>query len=478
MVKLIRLKGDSDKSETEIRNVFNEGIMLPPNSTVGLRSCRVNFLNIEDFEIYRLPTDTVINLEWFAGSKYTQQVTIPSGDYENTNALLAAVQKATNSVWISNPALPLRAMYRGFHGRWLVVNGKTTFQMYSLPDITAAFASINDSWVNVGAAGSATGMTLTNGRIVSLGTNTAAFELRGLFNTPLINQVFQCTLTTVPTAGSLEINAKSQRAAAADTTIPWGFAIEDQGGAMRYKLRVNNVTHTHTTAVPTNGDVMVLRKFGSKCRFSIKRANVEIFAMESGQSPANVLPVPIPSLGSDELDPQLMVWNIRADTGTSAFEINDATYQGINNMGNPAGNTIQLTLNLPRSNPLGSFLGFTDVVYTAVGAPAAISSDQVPIGRATYPGIMVKLSVPGTDLDSHAGQQDSPNQSLSYLDVIIPQTIENVNNMIYEPNNIARLALRNKNPIELRNMNVQFARDDNGVPLKFTGQPMVLLELD
>jgi len=478
MVKLVRLKGDSDKSETEIRNVFNEGIMLPPDATVGLRSCRVNFLNIEDFEIYRLPTDTVINLEWFAGTKYTQPVTVPGGDYENTNALLAAIQKATNSVWVRNPTAPERAMYRGFHGRWLVDNGRTRFQMYSLPDITAAFGVSNNSWNNVGTTGSATGITLSNGEIASLGTNTEDFDLRGLYNTPLINQVVQCTLTTVPTVGSIQINAKSQRAAADDVTIPWGFAIEDHVGTMRYKLRVNNIVHVNTTVVPTDGDVLILRKFGSKCRLEIKRGSTGMLVMESGTSPANTAPVPIPSLGSDELTPQLMTWNVKAPAATDAFTISNFIYQGINNMGSPSGNTIQLTLNLPRANPLGSFLGFTDVIYTSVGAPAIITSDQVPIGRSTYPGIMVKLSVPGTDLDSYAGQQDRPNQSLSYLDVIIPQTIENVNNMIYEPNNIARLALRNKNPIELRNMNVQFARDDNGQPLRFTGQPMILLELD
>ena len=38
MVKLIKLQGDSDKSETQIRNIFNDGIVIPPNSKIGLRS--------------------------------------------------------------------------------------------------------------------------------------------------------------------------------------------------------------------------------------------------------------------------------------------------------------------------------------------------------------------------------------------------------------------------------------------------------
>ena len=99
MVKLLRLQGDSDQSSTEIRNVFSEGILIPPNSKIGLRSCRVNFLNIEDLEIYRLPDDSLRTFTIGMGSVPVIPVTVPAGDYTNVNALLTAVQKANNSNW-------------------------------------------------------------------------------------------------------------------------------------------------------------------------------------------------------------------------------------------------------------------------------------------------------------------------------------------------------------------------------------------
>ena len=144
----------------------------------------------------------------------------------------------------------------------------------------------------------------------------------------------------------------------------------------------------------------------------------------------------------------------------------------------PRGDVIQLFMTFPRANPLGSFLGFTDEFYSAIGQPAIIKSDQSPLGTSTYPGIMVRISIPGLDLDSYAGRQDRQNQSLSYLDVILPQSLDIVSNLIYEPNNMALLDLKNVRPIELRNINIQFARDDTGEPLSFMGQPMVLLVLD
>ena len=117
-----------------------------------------------------------------------------------------------------------------------------------------------------------------------------------------------------------------------------------------------------------------------------------------------------------------------------------------------------------------------DTIYTDSGSPSVIKSDQPSIGRNAYPAILVQ-SLTGLDLDSYAGKQDAPNKPISFFDVIVPQTVEAISNMIYEPNNIAMLDLHNARPIELSDMQIQFARDDTGQPLKFFGQPTVVLEL-
>ena len=286
-------------------------------------------------------------------------------------------------------------------------------------------------------------------------------------------------MTTVNTTGSLEINGKIKNAASTNTAIPWGFAIEDEGGTHRYKLRVNNITHTATDVVPTDGDLMRITKHGKNITFAITRGTPEtrVVLFQSGVIPT--MPVApagaIPYLGDDELTPQIMVWNVKSSAGTD-FAINTCDYQAL--LPGNLGNRITTTFTLPQGEPLGNMLGFTDIVYNATGSPAITLSDQPPLGRASYPGIMVRIAAPGLDLETYAGQQDKQNQSLSFLDVIVPQSIYAVSNLIYEPNNMAMLDLKNVNPIELRNANIQFARDDTGQPLKFTGQPMVMLVID
>lgn len=186
----------------------------------------------------------------------------------------------------------------------------------------------------------------------------------------------------------------------------------------------------------------------------------------------------IPLLDSASLDAQIVKWSVLSDKACG-YTVNSLTYQGSGEIGNdtPAGLPINTTLTFPRSNPLGSYLGFVDTRYSDEGAPSIIKSDQPSIGRNAYPAILVQ-SLKGLDLDSYAGKQDSPNKPISFFDVIVPQSVDAISNMIYEPNNIAMLDLHNARPIELSDMQLQFARDDTGNPLKFFGQPTVVLELE
>tara|TARA_R110000868_G_scaffold369628_3_gene633005 strand:+ start:2533 stop:4965 length:2433 start_codon:yes stop_codon:yes gene_type:complete len=186
----------------------------------------------------------------------------------------------------------------------------------------------------------------------------------------------------------------------------------------------------------------------------------------------------VPSLTSDSLDPQIVRWQVTADKATG-FKVNNMTYQASAGLGQliAVGLTINTTLAFPRDNPIGSYIGFVDSLYSNIGAPSIITSDQTAIGRNAYPAILVQ-SLKGLDLDSYAGKQDAPNKPISFFDVIVPQSVSTISNMIYEPNNIAMLSLHNAKPIELKDMEIQFARDDTGNPLRFFGQPTVVLELD
>ena len=168
MVKLIKLQGDSDKSDTRIRNIFNDGIIIPPNSKIGLRSCRVNFLNINDFESFTLPPDTVIEIDYHVGDvsgssppMFVQKVVVPTTDasgaqiiYESSNQLLTALSKQSNATY-SDPGIviqPPPSKYQGFYNMWDLTTGsinagRSEFVTYSIADKTVGFATGNGEFV-------------------------------------------------------------------------------------------------------------------------------------------------------------------------------------------------------------------------------------------------------------------------------------------------------------------------------------------
>jgi hypothetical protein len=576
MVKLIKLQGDSDKSDTQIRNIFNSGIIIPPNSKVGLRSCRVNFLNIQDFENYTLPADTVIELDWHVGTippNFVQEIEVPSQangkpiDYESTTQLLNAIQKASNSTW--SGGLASRTIYEGYHTLFALQDSKTAFYTYSLPTIKMAFAAQNNQFARL-SPDTAADMTLGNGSIEVSATTAlplgADVELQGLLAIPLVNTVLSGVLEVLPANDPADGDDCFKFLAQKDTAhnALWGWGISKNSlGDRRYAfvilsgfvdiprpiqaLATDGVATAPTTVnlISEGGGVTVSELGGVNPTVRVRTQTAhglavgDTFTMSGvtasfvGEGVISAIPIAnfngptftvsvedsptelhyvmtgstantdgdSSSLGgkvitnnsnqdpltltfsSATLDAQVVKWSVLSDRACG-YKVSNLTYQASGNMGNATadGLTINTTLQLPRntklgkSNPLGSYLGFVDTIYTDSGSPSIIKSDQPSIGRNAYPAILVQ-SLSGLDLDSYAGKQDAPNKPISFFDVIVPQSVEAISNMIYEPNNIAMLDLHNARPIELSDMQIQFARDDTGQPLKFFGQPTVVLEL-
>lgn len=245
-----------------------------------------------------------------------------------------------------------------------------------------------------------------------------------------------------------------------------------------------NASHT-ITAVPTTttitiaaNDTLNFTQTGGGASGQAIFKNTTVGKMISGNAANGAESGVVPVLTSDSLDPQIVRWQVTADKACG-FKVNAMRYQASDGFGQASavGLTINTTLTFPRGNPIGSYIGFVDTVYSNIGAPSVITSDQPAIGRNAYPAILVQ-SLKGLNLDSYAGVQDSPNKPISFFDVIVPQSVSTISNMIYEPNNIAMLDLHNARPIELKDMEVQFARDDTGKPLQFFGNPTVILELE
>lgn len=99
MVKLIRLKGDSTKNDTEIRNMFTESIQVAPKSKLALRSVRVNLVNSPDFEDFDLQED---NTYTFGIGRGTGTATVAKANYNSANVLLNACQVAGNATELTS----------------------------------------------------------------------------------------------------------------------------------------------------------------------------------------------------------------------------------------------------------------------------------------------------------------------------------------------------------------------------------------
>jgi len=303
------------------------------------------------------------------------------------------------------------------------------------------------------------------------------------------------TVASVPSATTITIAMPSGQTATTGGVTGGGSSMTIKADLVMISSVFLNKSHV-ITAVPTATTITIAHDTtgtgatpllftqtgggaSGLARFPITRVG----KMISGNSTHAAQSGTVPVLTSDSLDPQIVRWQVTADKacgfkvgGTNSASL---TYQATDSFGQASavGLTINTTLTFPRGNPIGSYIGFTDTVYSNIGAPSVITSDQPAIGRNAYPAILVQ-SLKGLNLDSYAGVQDAPNKPISFFDVIVPQSVSTISNMIYEPNNIAMLDLHNARPIELKDMEVQFARDDTGEPLQFFGQPTVVLELE
>ena len=292
------------------------------------------------------------------------------------------------------------------------------------------------------------------------------------------------TVASVPSATTITIAMPSGQRAVTGGITGGGAAMTIQASTGLISATFLNATHT-ITAVPTAttitiaaSDTVNFTQTGGGSSAKAVFASNSIGVMLSGSTSQNAQSGTIPVLTSDSLDPQVVRWQVTADKACG-FKVDSLTYQASGSFGQAAGVglTINTTLTFPRNNPIGSYIGFTDSVYNNIGGPSVITSDQPAIGRNAYPAILVQ-SLKGLNLNSYAGVQDAPNKPISFFDVIVPQSVSTISNMIYEPNNLAMLDLHNARPIELKDLSIQFARDDTGKPLQFFGNPTVVLELE
>tara|TARA_R110000823_G_scaffold273541_1_gene392577 strand:- start:1999 stop:3684 length:1686 start_codon:yes stop_codon:yes gene_type:complete len=209
MVKLLRIKGDSTKNDTEIRNIFTETIQVLPRSKLALRSVRVNLANTPDFEDFDLVEDSTIVVDI---GNATGTATIVKGDYISANRILTECQIQCNA---ANYISTGNNVYGYVH--WQRNGSKSRCDIYETHQEAAGFID-DGNWITLEGDRASAG--ITNTTIISDSTAIEFFQEILVSTIPLTENVMSAALGT----------------AQADTGTARIGAVSGAGGKMYYGI--------------------------------------------------------------------------------------------------------------------------------------------------------------------------------------------------------------------------------------------------
>jgi len=244
MVKLLRLKGDSTKNDTEIRNMFTESITVAPNSKLALRSVRVNLVNSPDFEDFDLQEDNTYTI---GIGKGTGTATVAKKNYASANVLLRACQVAGNATSLTSDAG--HSSFGYVH--WQKNGAKSRCDLYETNVEDADFVS-NPNWFT--GAGSRAAGGIDNTTIISSSDAVPVLFQETLFNTiPLTkNQCSGAIGTSQANTGTVQIGAHG----GSTGSILYGLSANGVGGGAHNPTGEYNTIQDDvaTPVIPTDAD--------------------------------------------------------------------------------------------------------------------------------------------------------------------------------------------------------------------------------
>jgi hypothetical protein len=456
MVKLIKLRGNSDKSDVEIRNHFSDSIRVKPNSKIALRSAYADLFTQPSATTFPLveAAQYIVNL---GGTTPDLTVTVPKSQYQSVSALLRAMQIAGNGTDPSDD------IYLGTHLVWDVVNSpqNSRLRVYKAQQEAAGY---NTAWI------------WDDETVFSFYDDTD-FTLAGTATATVFGHLPQL-IPLVSSEFTFKYNVNGDiTVAAGEYDEPnsnlWGMRVNNTTGTGNYLALVNGV-EVDTGATPAVDDLVIIKKEGDSYTLSI-----------TDSVGGNKL-LQTYTLNADTLAKQSLFYRISAPA-TSTAAVQDSNLYVINNL-DPNDSLLQsitVDANLkfptsPESPNAGTieiqhYLGFKEEEYKTKGDPATFVSETTVRGSVQYPGVM--LTIDGLDLDTYNGTPDSYPQQLNILDVIYPE--EKLTKVRYEPPYPMRLDLKNPNEIVIRDLTLHFAQEEgNNIKyLKFKGSPVITLEI-
>lgn len=411
MVKLLRIVGDLNKSNTKIQANFTVPVKIAKNSKISFKSLKTEFLDSDVDETFEI---TSSNNTLLVGS---ETVTLDTGTY--------TLAELTNEL---NTQLPFRGSESGSGENYEVeyANDKFRFLKWSL---TNKLADFNNEW-------------LLNTGTPSFGTSDGYFDANGSLDAVQLisDNVFGNARFSfsgkVTTVGSFRVTAGDFFYTLAIVAGNWVY------GALNTVIKAANINDTFSLT-KRNGTVTYVVQ-GTTVTQTLTKADQE--AINNGHD--------------------TNIWTIDADAGSLAIIENIRTQT----FADTDQTDLSITLN---TNKLARYLGFSQsgVAYKDKGDPALVESVEKPAGDP--PGDILVCLDPMI-LESYSADSRVSVNGISNVIYSIPKAALGKVLEVDAPYPIP-LDIKNNNETSISNLSITFRNRVNGELLRFVDDPVVVL---
>jgi len=459
MVKLLRLQGDSDRSSTEIRNIFKTPIEVQPNAKVALVG------------VSAVLTDEVLNESFVIDeqSRYfkigdvnaTYQAALTAGQY-SAHTLVDEFSTAANYA-----ATDVSARY--LHHVASVADGKFKLETHQAPFSNAGFDDEFLWEAYSGSAATATSTSLVAGASgLQYGTYAGPTSAVPMFHNSFAGIIVSAT-------GGLEIYASDGIA-----NPVFGLKIDASLNylAIFRPSKAASAQYVDLSYDFNANDVFSFDTYGGNLQIKITDASGTV---RVNYTRANAVDKAYYKPSSETLD-----WWIRLSANNSLSNmvnstlinlfnqsVCDVSTQGVLQFINASG--VSNTL-------LATYFGLGRSVNAPInytGNPATLVGREEMVGLAAYPGILIQIDGLGK-LSSYDGSPQSKGQD-NIVYVVNDLSVVSGNQIQLDVPAPFFLDIKNSHPITVTELRARFLPVSGGVSntnISFSGKPSLTLLID
>lgn len=466
---LIRLHTDSTNGI--FKTVFNDDIIVKPYSKIALKNCNFT-LDIKDYIVnaynpsyFMFAYDETFYNTFGSGSP---TYTIPNGTYtkDNIDSFLHNMEQGLNaqidallsySINLNSNKCPSL----GYQWKCSIVDNKVVMSMYRSPYAKFIKIATTRNKIDVGTtiernAGTPGDLDsyMSTSQYICKGYGVLRAKVHTLANAAGSNNDKGFIL------GLMETHVQEPAASLAE--IKFGVHVQDGNTTVK---KIIDGTRTATTYNPVVGDHVELAIFGGKAHIVIYKNAGGYESIELGDIDYNNKYYPILLMVGSPADCKVSLTRYTMDPYLSnVSDFNDTTTSDINNPTQPVTVPHDAVIQFG-DEYLKTYLGFTDDMYktNADGETTPIFDDSegIEIVADTNFGLSKDNTGYVIVLDNiNLNSYDSTTKNRQNILDSVTFT-NNINNTInYQPSEYLYIAMNNKNPISLRNINARILNKD------------------